>query len=204
MASVRPIRPAPAEAVSLQSHAMDNLQFIRETMERAGSFTAVPGWGGFAMGLSALAASVIAARQTTSNAWLMTWLLEGVFAIALGAWAMKRKADRAQVPLLSAPARKFALSFAPPLLVGALLTLVLYRAGLSAAIPGTWLLLYGTGVVTGGAFSVRVVPVMGLCFMLIGAVALFSPVSWSTAFLGAGFGGLHLIFGIVIARRYGG
>ncbi len=204
MASVEPIRAAHPEPVSLQSHAMDNLKFIRETMERAGSFTAVPGWGGFAMGVSALAASVIAARQSTREAWLVTWLLEGVFAIALGALAMMRKANRAQVPLMSAPARKFVLSFAPPLMVGALLTLVLYRAGLTGAIPGTWLLLYGTGVVTGGAFSVRVVPVMGLCFMSIGAVALFCPLSWGTAFLAVGFGGLHLVFGTIIARRYGG
>jgi hypothetical protein len=204
MASVQPIRAAHPEPVSLQSHAMDNLKFIRETMERAGSFTAVPGWGGFAMGVSALAASLIASRQSTREAWLLTWLLEGVFAIALGALAMKRKADHAQVPLMSAPARKFVLSFAPPLLVGALLTLVLYRAGFTGAIPGTWLLLYGTGVVTGGAFSVRVVPVMGLCFMLIGAVALFCPLAWGTAFLAAGFGGLHLVFGTIIARRYGG
>ena len=204
MASVQPIRAARSEPVSLQSHAMDNLQFIRETMERAGSFTAVPGWGGFAMGLTALAASIVASRQSSQEAWLATWLLEGVLAIALGGLAMKRKANRAQVPLMSAPARKFLLSFAPPLMVGALLTLVLYRAGLSGVIPGTWLLLYGTGVVTGGAFSVRVVPVMGICFMLLGAVALFCPMSWGTALLAAGFGGLHLVFGTIIARRYGG
>jgi len=204
MASVQPIRAAHPEPVSLQSHAMDNLKFIRETMERAGSFTAVPGWGGFAMGVSALAASVIAASQSTREAWLITWLLEGMFAIGLGALAMSRKAYRAQVPLMSAPARKFVLSFAPPLMVGALLTLVLYRAGLSGAIPGTWLLLYGTGVVTGGAFSVPVVPVMGLCFMFLGAVALFCPLSWGNGFLAVGFGGLHLVFGTIIARRYGG
>src|SRR5215471_20857522 len=103
MASVQPIRPARQEPVSMHSHAMDNLKFIRETMERAGSFTAVPGWGGFAMGLSAIAASVIAARQSRQDAWLLTWLAEGVFAIALGALAMQRKANRAQVPLMSAP-----------------------------------------------------------------------------------------------------
>jgi len=183
---------------------MDNLKFIRETMERAGSFTAVPGWGGFVIGVSALAASVLAAVQSTREAWLGIWLVEGVFAIALGALAMTRKANRAHLPLMSAPARKFVLSFAPPLLVGALLTLVLYRAGFTGAIPGTWLLLYGTGVVTGGAFSVRVVPVMGLCFMFIGAVALFCPLSWGNAFLAAGFGGLHLVFGYIIARRFGG
>lgn len=202
MATVRSIG-VRREPVSLQVHAMDNLRFIRETMERASSFTAVPGWGGFAVGISALVAAGIASRLNHER-WLIAWLIEGIVAIGLGAGAMKRKADSAQMPLLSAPARRFVLSFAPPFLVGALLTVILYRAGLFGAIPGTWLLLYGTGVVTGGAFSVRVVPVMGLCFMLIGAVALFSPMAWSTAFLAAGFGGLHMIFGLLIAWKYGG
>ncbi len=204
MATVRSIRAPRAEPVSLQTHAMDNLRFIRETMERAGSFTAVPGWGGVAMGISALIAAGVAARQPTLERWLATWLLEAVFAMALAVLAIRRKAKAAKGPMISAPARRFVLSFAPPLIVGGLLTAVLYRAGLAAAIPGTWLLLYGTGVVTGGAFSVRVVPVMGLCFMFIGAVALFCPLAWGTALLAAGFGGLHLIFGTIIARRYGG
>jgi hypothetical protein len=204
MAIVRTIRAPRAEPVSLHTHAMDNLRLIRETMERAGSFTAVPGWGGVAMGVSALAAAAVAARQPTLERWLTTWLLEAAFAMALAALAIKRKTNAAKGPLLSAPARRFVLSFAPPLLVGGLLTAVLYQAGLFSAIPGVWLLLYGTGVVTGGAFSVRVVPVMGLCFMSLGAVALFCPFAWGTTFLAVGFGGLHLAFGIIIARRYGG
>jgi hypothetical protein len=183
---------------------MDNLAFIRETMERAGAFTAVPGWGGFAMGISALIASGVAARQHNAGAWLATWSAEGLLGIALGALTMKRKANRAHIPLISGPARKFALSFAPPLLVGALLTLVLYRAGLAGAIPGMWLLLYGTGVVTGGAFSVKIVPVMGMCFMALGTVALFCPPALGNYFLAGGFGGLHIFFGVLIARRFGG
>lgn len=204
MATVRSIRAARREPVSLHTHAMDNLRFIRETMERAGSFTAVPGWGGVVVGASALATAAIASRQSALPGWLISWLLEAALAMVIAVLAIKRKANAAKGPLLSAPARRFVLSFAPPLFVGALLTAVLYRAGLPAAIPGTWLLLYGTGVVTGGAFSVRVVPVMGLCFMSLGAVALFCPFAWGNAFLAAGFGALHVIFGIVIARRYGG
>ena len=156
------------------------------------------------MGVSALVAAAVASRQPTLERWLATWLLEAAIAMAIAALAIKRKANAAKGPLFSGPARRFVLSFAPPLLVGGLLTAVLYRTGLPAAIPGAWLLLYGTGVVTGGAFSVRVVPVMGLCFMSLGAVALFCPFAWGTTFLAAGFGGLHLVFGLVIARRYGG
>jgi hypothetical protein len=204
MASVQPIRPVGGETVALHTRAMDNLRFIRETMERAGAFTAVPGWGGCAIGVSALLATWISAMQTSTDVWMLVWLIEGAFAIALGAVSLKRKATSKQLPLLSTPARRFVLSFAPPLFVGALLTFVLYRAGLTGVIPGMWLLLYGTGVVTGGAFSVRIVPVMGLCFMLLGAIALFCPLAWSSLFLGAGFGGLHIVFGIIIARRYGG
>ena len=204
MASVQPIDSARPEPIEMHARAMDHLQYIRETMARASEFTAVPGWGGVAMGVTALIAAVFAAQQATPDAWLAIWFAEGMVAMGIGALAMKHKADRANETLLSTPARKVALSFAPPLFVGALLTLVLYRAGLTGAIPGMWLLLYGTGVVTGGAFSVRIVPVMGLCFMAVGAVAMLCPFSYGTFFLAGGFGGLHIIFGCIIARRYGG
>jgi hypothetical protein len=98
----------------------------------------------------------------------------------------------------------FGLSFLPPVIAGAALTAALYRTGGAEAIPGAWLLLYGAGVVTAGAFSVRIVPIMGVCFMVIGVLALFSPASWSDAYLAIGFGGLHVAFGSAIARRYGG
>jgi hypothetical protein len=204
MASVEPIRQRPMEPIPLHAHAMDNLRYIRETMERAGSFTAVPGWGGVAMGCTALAASGIAERQTSIGAWLATWLMEGALAIGIGILAMQRKARAAGLPVWSAPARKFVFSFFPPLVAGAVLTLALWRAGLTGAIPGVWLMLYGAGVITGGAFSVPVVPVMGACFLAEGALASFSPAGWSNVWLGLGFGGLHIVFGAIIARRYGG
>jgi len=183
---------------------MDNLRFIRETMERAGSFTAVSGWGEIVIGSTALIAAFLASRQPSNAAWLSIWLAEAVLSLVISGGAMLRKARSAKAPLLLGPGRKFALSFSPPMLVGALLTVVLFRAGLMTAIPGMWLMLYGAGVVNGGAFSVRIVPVMGACFMALGCAAFFSPGDWGNYFMAAGFGGLHIIFGIVIARRYGG
>jgi len=183
---------------------MDDLRFIRRTMEQGPAFTGVPGWGGVAMGVSALAAAATATTQETFDAWLTVWLVEAAVAIAIGVWAIRRKARLANISLRSAAGRRFALSFLPPALAGAVLTISLLRSGNTGLVPGTWLLLYGTAVVTAGAFSVRIVPVMGTCFMAAGAIALFCPPEWGDAFMAFGFGGLHILFGLIIARRYGG
>ena len=208
MASIRPFRRrlevVPPSPPALHARAMDNLRFIRETMECATAFTAVSGWGQVAIGVTALAASFIAARQSSTKASLVVWGTEALLSLAIASGAMNWKARRAGVPLLSGPGRKVALGLAPPLFAGALLTIVLYRAGQSDLLPGMWLLLYGTGVVTGGTFSVKIVPVMGLCFILLGIGALFYPTSWENILMAVGFGGLHIFFGVVIARRHGG
>src|SRR5215469_4795071 len=109
MASVEPLRKR-AQPIPLHDHALDHLRYIRETMERAGSFTAVPGWGGVAMGVTAVLASFIAAKQVSIGAWLATWLIEGVLAVAIGMLAMWRKASKAGFSMWSAPARKFVFS----------------------------------------------------------------------------------------------
>ena len=193
--------PAPRP---LHSEAMENLRFIRSTMERARSFTAVPGWGQVAMGASALAAAVIARQETTFSRWLGIWVAEAALAVLLGACALVRKARRANTPIASGPGRRFGLALLPPLLVGALMTAVLYRAGLREGLPALWLLCYGAGITTGGAFSVRVVPLEGVSFMALGAAAALTPASWGNLWMAAGFGLLQIGFGIYIARRHGG
>jgi hypothetical protein len=182
----------------------DDLRFIRDTMERSAAFTAVSGWGTTLLGLTAIAAAVFAARQVSSFAWLQVWLGEGLLAVAIGLLSCTWKANRRGLPLFSGPAQKVALGLAPPLVAGAFLTFLLFRAGLQPTLPATWLLLYGAGIMTGGAFSVRIVPVMGVCFMLLGGLAVLGPASWGNWFLAAGFGGLHIVFGLLIARSHGG
>jgi len=182
----------------------DDLRFIRDTMERSSAFTAVSGWGAVLLGCSALAAAALAARQLTPFGWLRIWLAEGLLAVAIGLLACTWKANRRGLPLFSGPARKVALGLAPPLVAGAFLTFLLFRAGLVSALPATWLLLYGAGIITGGAFSVPIVPVMGVSFMLLGGLAVLGPSAWGNWFLASGFGGLHIIFGFLIARRHGG
>ena len=222
MSSDRPSlrRQQPAVIPGEAAHA--HLRFIRETMAKTGTFTAVPGWGGVAMGVSALVAAGIAFQQTTVSSWLTVWTAEALVGLVIGGWAILDKARRHGSPLFSGQGRKFLLGLLPALLVGVALTLAVYgyevggtkeyfaRQGSADAtasyslLPGLWLLLYGAGVTSAGAFSVRLVPLMGSLFMLTGALALLAPAAWGTAFMAAGFGGLHLVFGILIAQRHGG
>jgi hypothetical protein len=183
---------------------MDNLEFIRDTMARAAGVTAVSGLGIAASGAVAVAAAALAARDPVGARWAAAWLVAAAAALPVSLAASAHKARRTNAPLLAAPGRKLVLSFLPPVIAGALLTHGLWRAGHFALLPAAWLLLYGAGVVTGGAFSVRAVPVMGLGFMALGAVALVAPAAWGNALMAAGFGGLHLGFGAYISRRHGG
>lgn len=191
------------EPIPIDRRAEDNLRFIRDTMERAASFTAVPGFGGVAIGITALLTGAIAAGR--SPRWqFFAWLAEASVALFIGCIAVRLKSKRLSLSLNSRPARRALLSFIPPLIAGGVLSSVLYRMNALSVLPGLWLLLYGAAVVTGGAFSVRIVPFMGLCFMFVGFISLLAPVLLGNAFLMLGFGALHIVFGILIARRHGG
>lgn len=200
--------PRPQESsdppVALHDRAMDDLRFIRQTMERAGSFTAVPGWGGVAIGVLALAAAVVAARQPTDGRWLTVWLTTALLAGLTAGSTMLVKARRAGVPVSTGPGRKFVLGFLPSVAGAMALTAALYANGAVSLLPGLWLLSAGAAVVAAGTFSVRVVPLMGIGLMGLGGLALATPAAWGDAWMAAGFGGLFIGFGLLIARRHGG
>jgi hypothetical protein len=190
----------------MSEHALDNIRFIRKAMERAGSFTSIPGWGGVGVGVSAIISTGVAQQflGRSLRMWLATWLAEAFVAAAIGFGAMAIKARRSEEAFMSGASRRFFISYFAPLVAGAVLTFALVRVESYAAIPAAWLLLYGTAFVSSGAFSIRVIPMMGIAFMLLGVLAALVPLGASNIILGAGFGGLHIIFGLIIARSYGG
>lgn len=192
------------QPINLGDRAIDNLEFIRETMERSTSFTAVPGYGGMLMGVTAVAAAYIAHSQPFIRDWLVTWLVEAGLAFSIGLLAMWQKSRIVDTSLFSTPARKFALSFTPPLICGVAITLGLWRYGQFELMAPVWMLCYGAAVVCGGAFSVRVIPVMGWVFVALGAAAFALPAAYGNYLMAASFGLTHIIFGAIIARRYGG
>jgi hypothetical protein len=190
---------------SIHAHAADDLRFIRDTMSRATAFTALPGWGGVAMGATAVATAVVSGPPDGTLRWVTIWLLDAVVAAGIGLITATRKARRLGMPLASAPpAYRFAVAYLPPLVAGMILTAVFMTFNLATRLPGCWLLLYGTALAAGGASTIRVVPLMGIGFMTLAVVAFTTPARWGHWLLAIGFGGLHIAIGLVIARRYGG
>lgn len=207
MATIQPIRKEPAEQnepVNLSDRAIDNLRFIRETMERSTHFTAVPGYGGILMGVTAIVAAYIAHQQIYLRDWLIVWLTEACLAFAIGLLAMWQKSKFTGASLISVPARKFAFGFAPSLICGIAITLGLWRFEHYEVMAPAWMLLYGAAVVTGGAFSVKIVPVMGWIFIAVGCAAFAMPPFYANYLMGVSFGLLHIVFGAIIAKRFGG
>jgi hypothetical protein len=173
-------------------------------MEQASAFTAFSGWSLVIIGVTAMVAAVIAPVDPGTRSWLLIWIGEAVLALAIAVTATLRKTIAAGEPLWSGPALKFSFSVVPALAVGALVTTALAGSVLAHLLPGLWLLLYGAGLVSGGVFSLRLVPVTGAAFMALGALALFAPSGWGNVLLASGFGGLHVVFGTIVARKYGG
>jgi hypothetical protein len=191
------------KVVSINDRAVRDLRYIRDTMEQAGSFTAVPGLGFILMGASAIVAAVITSYIDSRDLWFVSWMGEAVLAAAIGVLGTVLKAGTTRA-FLQGPGRKFAMSLLPALIGGAILTGALYKRGLFELMPGAWLLFYGVAVMSCGTYSVRVIPIMGAGFISIGTAALLLPWAWAHWLMAAGFGGLQIVFGGVIARRYGG
>ena len=204
MGNVQPIRKEENEPTNIGDRAFDNLKFIRETMERSAIFTSVPGYGGVLMGATAIVAAIIANGQIYLRNWLIVWLIEAILAFLIGLLAMWQKSKLLKTPLVSAPSKKFAKSFLPPFFCGIVITLGLWRFELYEAMVAVWLLSYGAAVVCGGAFSVKVVPIMGWCFMVMGAIAFLLPRGFGDEMMAASFGVLHVVFGFIIGRKFGG
>ena len=191
-------------AVRLDERAAESLEFIRTTLARSATFTSVPGYGGIGMGVIAAAAAALGARQGDDHAWLAIWLGAAVVAAPLALFAMWRKARRHGLSLWSANGRRFAQGFLPALVAGGVLTWALVSTSHMDLVPATWLLLYGAGVLAGSSASIPVLAWLGAAFMLLGIGAAATAPAWRDVWLGAGFGGLQVIFGVMIARKHGG
>jgi hypothetical protein len=192
------------EPATLHRRALEDLSFIRDTMASVSGYTTFSGRGLLVVGLGALITGVMATQAPPGLAQVQVWLIDAVISVGIGIASVILKANVARQPLFAGPVRKFSIGFLPAVLAGAALSLQMIRDGAWERLPGIWLLAYGTALLSAGATSVAIISIMGGAFFVLGCTALFGSAAWGNALLMLGFGGLHLCFGALIVRRYGG
>jgi hypothetical protein len=189
----------PAKTVHLDTHAIATLRYIRASIDAAGSVV-IPGSAGIAMGIIGLAAAALSLMPHLQSHWLSIWLVAAPIAATAGGLLLARSASVASFVATGTPGRKLALGLLPSLFAGAVMTFVLWSADRTAAIPGTWLLLYGCALISASASTTPIVAWMGSCFAVLAIAALTAPLVVQIGLLGLGFGALHILFGILIGR----
>jgi len=193
-----------AEPTSIGTGAAENLRYIRNTIEAAQTFTAIPAKGCFAMGLIAGAAALLETLPLLAPHWLALWLGAAALACGSALYFMEAKAFSLGLSLKRAVAQRFFMSVVPAFAAGGILTFALLNIATRPVITSLWLLMYGVGLTACGAFSVPAVLKGGIAFMALGTVALLLPAEAAPTLLAVGFGGIHLALGFVIGRYYGG
>jgi hypothetical protein len=199
-----PNRPRRVDPTPIDSGALENLRYIRSTIEAADTFTTVPGYGCIAMGVTALVAVGVESIPQLTPYWLGIWVAAAIVACATALWFMEQKARAQGLSLRRAVARRFFMTLAPAFVAGAILTAALAGSIDRELMTGMWLLLYGTGLAACGLFAIRAVSTAGLAFMALGTATLWLPPGSAHIVLALGFGGIHLALGANIVRHHGG
>jgi hypothetical protein len=189
--------------ISIETRALGTLAYIRRSIESSGSM-AVPGTAGVVMGCIGMLTALVASTSRGAPHWAAIWLLGGATAFVAGGALMAREAAQSGHARYLGPVRKFLLCLCPALFAGAVLTGVMWRAGLASLLPGTWLLLYGCALLSAStvtiASTMRLIGIMGALFVVLGCGAFAAPIQMHTALLGVGFGVLHIVFGLLVGR----
>jgi hypothetical protein len=197
-------RPRRIDPTPIDSGAVENLRYIRSTIEAAHTFTTVPGKGCIAMGVTALAAVGIESLPQLAAHWLAVWVGAAIVACGAALWFMEQKARAQGLSLRRAVAKRFFMTLAPAFIAGAILTTALAAQVDRELVTGMWLLLYGAGLAACGLFAIPAVFTAGLAFMALGTATLWLPPGSAHIVLALGFGGIHLALGTTIVRHHGG
>jgi hypothetical protein len=185
--------------VRLDTHAAATLRYIRASIDGAVSVD-VPGSAGIALGAIGIMATALSSLPALHEYWVLIWLIASLAAAGAGSALLLRDSSLRGLRLIGTPIRRFALCLLPSILAGVVLTAVHWSAGNLHAIAGTWLLLYGCALISASTVTTRTISIMGGCFVALGLLALALPDNLQIPMLGAGFGGLHITFGIIIGR----
>ncbi len=189
---------------------------IRSMMERSTKFLSLSGLSGIGAGIVALvgwgwASSYLKSRFPAGNEAavnheeiLVFMLASGlviVGALAVAMFFSWRLARKRGLPIWNITARDVVLALLSPLTSGGVFSLILVRQSLYGLIPSAMLLFYGMALVNAGKYTVHDIRILGLSEVLLGLAAGLLP-DLALWFWAAGFGLLHILYGIVMYLKY--
>lgn len=195
---------------------LKDIAAIRGIMERSSRFLSLSGVSGVAAGVVALLAAWVARGVLgaagegayeggfgggLARELMLLGLATLSSALALS-WFFSRRMAAKRGEIFWGPAgRHAALALGVPVAAGAAVTLVLLGHGQVWALPGCTLVFYGLGLFSAGSFTFGEIRILGLLELLLGILALAFPgaglLLWA-----AGFGALHIAYGIYLYAKY--
>jgi len=200
-----------------EEHLRD-LSEIRSLMERSSRFISLSGLSGISAGLIALVGAWVAARRIGVS-WdfshrsvdrspeLYTFLAIDaavvlLLAVAAGVYFTVRRGRRKGQSVWNHTSRRLLVNLAIPLATGGAFCLLLIGPAPGLVAPAT-LVFYGLALINGSKYTHDDVRYLGICEIILGLLAGFLAGSGLTLlFWALGFGVLHLVYGVVMYRKY--
>lgn len=197
----------------------EDLAVIRSLMEQSSRFISLSGWSGVFAGSYAIVAALIAfilfkengvtyfeaTRQSYSSMLLMQLLSIGcitlVLAVSTGIYLTVRKSKKRELPIWNAISKKLIINLFIPIVVGGVFCLALYIHSNMVLIAPATLIFYGLGLINASKYTFNDIRYLGYSELLLGLIALFFT-GYGLLFWTLGFGVMHIIYGILIQRKY--
>ncbi len=197
----------------------EDLASIRSLMERSSRFVSLSGMAGVMAGIYALAGSIVAyfllyypdhsfesffyKANTTDRIFILIIIALGVLAasLATGILFAFKKAQKHGTRFWDHSGQKFIINVCIPLITGGIFITCLLYNQLFWLIAPCCLIFYGLALINASSYTFGDMRYLGLCEIALGILCMLFP-NYGLVFWSAGFGILHLIYGIVLYKKY--
>ena len=208
--------------MSSDSKSLEDIKAIRKIMEESSRFLSLSGLSGVFIGITAIIGALVAyflipdgsirfdeylrnhsAEETYSLRWQLITdaALVLLLSMFLAFWFSIRKAKKEGKIFMTPISKRLLINLLIPLATGGVFAIVLLIQNQVGLIVPSFLIFYGLSLVNAGKFTFGEIFYLGILEIITGLAAAFFP-GWGLIFWIFGFGILHIIYGLVMYRKY--
>lgn len=203
----------------MNKNAQQDIAHIRDMMERSSRFISLSGLSGVFAGIIALVAfalallilknneidyfhgsSVIYSDEVIFQLFLIC-ILTLLAALISAFFFTYRKSKKNQVEMWSGLTYRLLTNLFVPLIAGGIFCLALFQYAHIALIAPAMLVFYGLALINASKYTYTDINYLGYSELILGLISLFF-IGYGLIFWAVGFGVLHIIYGIVMYRKY--